>query len=81
MVHHHQVHLLAQHGPAKIGDRHFGGGGAALAGHVGVDAAHVENQAQTDHIVGDGGRLREGGGRGSDGRGGEQLGKRAAALQ
>ncbi|MNZ96459.1 hypothetical protein D3C78_1156520 [compost metagenome] len=63
VVHHHQVDLLAQHRAAEIGDGHLGRGGAALAGHVGVDAAHVQDQAQPDDVVRDGGGLlRPGGG-------------------
>ena len=80
VIGHQQVDLLAQHLAAEIGDGHLGGSGAALAGDVGVDAAHVQDQAEPDDIVGDGGGLgqRGQGGDGGQRQGGAQAGERPA---
>ena len=40
----------AQHGPAKIRDRHLRGRLTARAGHVGIHTAHVQNRTQLDRI-------------------------------
>ncbi|MNN18168.1 hypothetical protein D3C81_1313730 [compost metagenome] len=52
VIHHHQLNFLAEHLAAEVVNGHLRRRGAAAPGHIGVEAAHVEQQADLDHVIG-----------------------------
>ena len=48
----HEVDRLAQYLPAEILDRHSHRGDAARPGEIGIDAGHVVEHRDLDHVVG-----------------------------